>query len=74
MEKPDFLDKLATILDADQVAGTDVLRDFEAWDSLAILSIVAMANSDYGITLKAAELKPLITADDLYTYLEGRKQ
>ena len=74
MEKPDFLDKLATILDTDQVAGSDVLRDFEAWDSLAILSIVAMANSDYGIPLKAAELKPLITADDLYTYLEARKQ
>ncbi len=71
----EFWIKLADILEEDEVKGGDILRDFDAWDSLSILSILAMADSDYGIAMQAPDLAPLITVDDLAAYLtENRKK
>jgi len=65
--------KLCDILEVAEVNESDVLRDFEMWDSLAGLSIIAMADSLYGVTLPAVELKKIITVGELITYLEEHK-
>ena len=71
--KEQALDKLRDILEAPEVKETDVLRDFEMWDSLAGLSVIAMADTLYGVTLPAVELRKLITVGDLLNYLEANK-
>lgn len=68
-----FKDKLADIFDIDEVNDADVLRDYPSWDSLAILSIVAMADSTYGFQMKAVDLKPLLTVADLCAYFEAHE-
>jgi acyl carrier protein len=55
MEK--FIEQMEDILEVDTISTGDVLTEFEAWDSLAILSIIALADEYYGITLTSAELK-----------------
>lgn len=67
------LEKLCDILETPDVKDADVLRDFDMWDSLAGLSIIAMADSLYGVTLPAADLKKLLTVGDLLGYLESHK-
>ena len=42
MDKEKFLVDLAEILEEETVKESDVLADFEAWDSLSILSISAL--------------------------------
>lgn len=71
--KEQVLEKLCDILEASEVKETDVLRDFEMWDSLAGLSVIAMADTLYGVTLPAVELRKLITVGDLLNYLESNK-
>ena len=71
--KEQALEKLCDILEAPEVKETDVLRDFEMWDSLAGLSIIAMADTLYGVTLPAVELKKLITVGELLSYLDAHK-
>lgn len=71
--REDALSKLRDILEVDDVKETDVLRDFEMWDSLAGLSVIAMADTLYGVTLQAVELRKLITVGDLLAYLEEHK-
>jgi len=61
--------KLADILEVDEVKPESILRDFEVWDSLTILSIVAMADSSYGVSMTGEDLKPLITVGDLADYI-----
>ena len=73
MNEQDFYGQLADILDADEVKPIDNLRDFEAWDSLAVLSIVAMADSKFGFTLTFPEVKTLVTADDLWKYFAAKR-
>ena len=71
--KEHALDKLRDILETPEVKETDVLRDFEMWDSLAGLSVIAMADTLYGVSLPAVELRKLITVGDLLNYLETNK-
>ena len=67
------LEKLCDILESPDVKDSDVLRDFEMWDSLAGLSVIAMADTVYGVTLPAVELRKLITVGELLDYLEANK-
>ena len=62
----DFYRKLADILDVPEVKPADVLGDFTEWDSLSVLSVIAMLDSDYAINLHATELWEIKTAKDLY--------
>ena len=62
----EFLRKLADILEVDEVKPTDVLEDYPEWDSLSVLSAIAMIGSDYGINLRASDVRTVITAQSLY--------
>ncbi len=71
MEK--FYPKLSEILEAESVKREDVLRDFDCWDSLTALAIIAMADADFGINLTVEELRKQITAGDLEDYIRSQK-
>jgi len=57
--------KLADILQVDEIKPTDVLASFEEWDSLSVLSVVAMVDADYGVNLGAKDLLGVSTAQGL---------
>ena len=74
MDKIKFYEQLAKILDIEEVKPEDVLKDFEAWDSLAILSVLAMADSTYGVSIKADEIRSVTTAVELANLVEAKKK
>jgi acyl carrier protein len=57
--------KLADIIQVDQVEPSDILASFVEWDSLSVLSVVAMADADYAVVLNAEELLGVRTAQEL---------
>ena len=57
--------KLAEILEEETVNDTDVLEDFEYWDSLTILGIISMVSKDYKKVFKAADIRACETIGDL---------
>ena len=73
MDKAQFLDELANILDDDTVEETANLRDYESWDSLSVLSIVALADSKFGFTLTFPDVKTLTTVADLWAFFEKNR-
>ncbi|MGB0408380.1 MAG: acyl carrier protein [Opitutales bacterium] len=44
-------------------------REIEQWDSLAVLTVIAMVNSEYGFPLKARDLKRFDTVEALYSFI-----
>ena len=62
----DFLKEMADILDEETVKETDRLEDFSAWDSLAILSVISMADDKYGGVFSAQEIKSATTIRSLF--------
>lgn len=67
----DFLKELADILDEETVSANDRLDGFEAWDSLAILSVIAMAESRFRAEFSSREIRSAGTAGDLYRQLSA---
>jgi len=73
MNKPEFYQRLAEILDAEEVKPEDALKDFDGWDSLAVLSVLAMADSKYGVAIKAGEIRSAVTIADLANLVEAKQ-
>jgi acyl carrier protein len=70
----EFLNKLAEILEAGEVKETDALKAFPQWDSLAVLSVIAMLDAQYGVNLRAADFGPVNSAADLWTLVQSKKR
>ena len=68
MEK--MKEQLAELLEVDEVKDSDVLEDFESWDSLTILSIIAWASENYGKTLLAKDINKAKTVGGLLALLK----
>jgi acyl carrier protein len=69
----EFLEKLAVILEVDEVNGEDDLRAFPQWDSLTVLSVIAMLDADYGVNLRAADLQEAASAGVLWKLVQSKK-
>lgn len=67
MTKEEKLELIADILEVEVEELNDeaVLEDFEAWDSVAVLSIISAVNEETGHFLHASEITALKTVADL---------
>lgn len=67
MSEKEKLLKLEEIMEVEEgtLKLTDKLNDFDEWDSIAILSFIAMMDSDYGKIVKGSEVKELETVQDV---------
>jgi acyl carrier protein len=68
----EFFVKLAECLDCESIADSDVIVDFPEWDSLSVLSVIAMLDSDYNVNIVAGDLVDIRTASDLWKLVESR--
>lgn len=53
-------------------ADTD-LRELEEWSSLNALSIIAMVDEEYDITLKGDDIKGINTIEELFNLIKSKK-
>ena len=60
----ELLEKLAEILEVDAVDVNKKFTDYEEWDSLCSLSVIAMLDSDYGISMKNKEILEFASIGD----------
>lgn len=71
MDKEEFLNRMTDILDAeDDVTMDAVLADIEEWDSLSVVSYVAMANTSCGKKVNVKDVREAETIQDLYDLLK----
>ncbi|ABE56388.1 conserved hypothetical protein [Shewanella denitrificans OS217] len=72
MNKKEFLNNLEEILelDANTLSGDEVLMDLEQWDSLAFLSVIAMADENFNIIIQGDKLEKIKTIADLSALVE----
>ncbi|MEG0736128.1 MAG: phosphopantetheine-binding protein [Longicatena sp.] len=64
---------MAELLEEDSVQLEDKLTDFEAWDSLTQLSIIALVSEKYGVVLSAVELRDAETISGLQILIENKQ-
>lgn len=71
MEK--FTELFAEALEREaSVNPEDKFREYEEWDSLAVLSIIALIKQNYDITIPRKEFDELQTVEELYNYITSQ--
>jgi len=73
MEK--FLNQMAELFERNNgdIKPNDNFREYEEWDSLTSLSLMAMLNEEYDITIPRADFEKMTTLADLYDYIQEHK-
>lgn len=64
--------EIAEILEVDSVNMDDQLTSFDCWDSLTILSIIALASEIYHVTLSAAEVNAAVSVGGLKALVQSK--
>lgn len=64
------------VLDKEQgsVRLQEQFRNFEEWDSLAYLSVIAGIDDEFGLVIPVDEFRNLLTISDIVKYLESHKE
>ena len=55
-----------------EVLPTDVFRDYEEWDSLGRLSLIAALDEEYDLQIEDKEFESIITVGDLMGVVEKK--
>jgi acyl carrier protein len=69
-----FLAQIKEVLEIEdrEILLTDTFRDYDEWDSLALLSLIAMLDDEYGVEIEEKVFKTLLTLEDLYQEVQTR--
>ncbi len=67
-----FIESISEILEEESVELGDEFESFEAWDSLTVLSIIAICDSEYGVALSADEIENSGTILGLRELIESK--
>lgn len=55
------------------LSANTAFKSIEQWDSLSVLTLIAMVDADYDVRLKAKELKQVDTLSDLFSVVESKR-
>ena len=69
-----FANDMAELLEVDEVEESDALEDFEAWDSLTALSIIAFIDENYNVSVSAQDLTDAKTVGGLKSLVMSKHQ
>lgn len=73
MKKADYLAELQDVLQRDDpVSETDVLDDYEEWDSLSKMAVMAFYDKAFGVKLSLSDMKTLRTVQELMDKAAGK--
>lgn len=75
MEINEFVEKFAEQFyetEASELTMETNFREIEEWSSLTALSIIAMADEEFGVTLKGDDIINSNTVKDLYEIVNSR--
>lgn len=71
MTKENFIERMTDILDTeDEISLNTNLGELEEWDSLSIVSYIAMANAACGKKVDVKKVREAVTIQDLYDLLK----
>lgn len=67
-------EQLQELLEVEELDCNAKLTDLDEWDSLASLSIIAMLDSDYGITMKHSDIKEFSSITEFCNFVMENKK
>lgn len=75
MELKDFIANFAEQFDdtdASEITATTVFKELDEWSSLIALSVIAMVDEEYDITIKGDDIRNSNTVEDLFNAVQAK--
>ena len=75
MEIKDFIEKFAEQFDdtdASEIKTETVFKELDEWSSLIALSVIAMVDEEYEVTLKGEDIRNSTTVEDLFNAVKAK--
>lgn len=75
MELKDFIENFANQFDdteLDEFKAETVFKELDEWSSLIALSIIAMIDEEYDITIKGDDIRNSNTIEDLFNTIKAK--
>lgn len=75
MELKEFIEKFAEQFedtDANDIQGTTVFKELDEWSSLIALSVIAMVDEEYDVTIKGDDIRNANTVEDLFNVVKAK--
>ena len=75
MEIKEFIENFADQFDdtdASEITATTNYRELEEWSSLIALSVIAMVDDEYDVTLKGDDITGCTTVEDLFNLVQSK--
>lgn len=73
MELLEFIEKFAEQFedtDSTEIKSTTEFKKLDEWSSLTALSIIALADEEYGVAIKGDDVKNSRTVEDLFNIIK----
>jgi acyl carrier protein len=58
--------------DASEITAGTEFKNLDEWSSLIALSVIAMADEEYDVTLKGDDIRGAVTVEDLFNIVKSR--
>lgn len=58
--------------DASEITAVTEFKNLDEWSSLIALSVIAMADEEYDVTLKGDDIRGAVTVEDLFNIVKSR--
>ena len=75
MELNEFIKNFAEQFDetdANEIKAETVFHDLDEWSSLIALSLIAMIDEEYDVTIKGDEMRSAVTVEDLFNIVKAK--
>lgn len=75
MEIKEFIQHFAEQFDdtdVNEIQATTEFKELDEWSSLLALSVIAMADEEYNVTLKGEDIRNSKTIEDLFNVVKSR--
>jgi acyl carrier protein len=75
MELQEFIENFANQFDetdASEITATTVFHELDEYSSLIALSIIAMVDEEYDVTLKGDDMSSAVTVEDLFNIVKSK--
>lgn len=69
-----FIELLKEALENDEleIKMSDNFRDYDEWDSLTLLTVIAMIDEEYDIVIEGDQFDKLLTVEDLFNEIKKK--
>ena len=77
MELKDFIEKFAEQFDdtpIEELQPNVEFKELDEWSSLIALSVIAMADEEYGVTLVGEDIRESVTIEDLFNRVKAKAE